>query len=831
MNPNLSLCIHGHFYQPPRENPWLEQIELQESARPYHDWNERVHSECYMPNTFARVLDAKGRIVNIVNNFEKISFNCGPTLLSWMQEKAPETYERILKADRESIKTQKGHGNAIAQAFHHIILPLANRRDKVTQIKWGIADFEKRFGRRPESLWLPETACNEETLEVLVEEDIRFIILSPYQAQEFRSLENGQWHDVSHGGIDPKRPYRIFLKNSPQQFIDVFFYDGPISRDVGFKDLAFEAQFFANRIQSAKSPDGDARQLIHIATDGETYGHHKAFGERALAYLLNSEALNRGFEIVNYGRFLEDCPPQFEVRLKEGASREGTSWSCEHGVGRWKENCGCHTGGFGDWNQEWRKPLRESLLGLRDEAEKVFVSLGGKLLSDPWDARNDYIHVVLDRSESSVEKFLRSHAAKTLDKKEKVMALKLLEMQRHAMMMFTSCGWFFSEISGAETVQILEYASRTIQLLEELTSKAYEETFLSKLEAAKSNLPEFKNGRGVYDKLVRPKKMTPGHFASLFAIASLFENYFPDGDSIQLYSTDFHVLHERKESFGDVKMGCGRVLLKSLLTHEETDIVFICVQMGLYDFRCSLTPFKSWEELEKLETAFFEHLHTLHLIELVRKMDDSFGKEYFSLKDLPVEDRTKMISILTCEMIEKLSVAYENLYEENRRMGEIYRSINLPAPPEILYAVQHTLARRVKKELMRLSEEGFVFRRALPIYRLLEIAKSFQVKITSEATAQFFTEALEKRIKNLGDSPKPEIILECIQLEKIAKKMDVYVHKRTSQDCFFKLMQRWMDHPSLLKNLSKEQADGLLQLCLQLNFNQQELKRILGAIE
>lgn len=826
MTPTLRLCIHGHFYQPPRENPWLEEIELQESARPFHDWNERVHSECYMPNTFARILDAKGRIINIVNNFEKMSFNCGPTLLSWMEEKDPETYERILKADRESLKHQKGHGNAFAQAYHHTILPLANRRDKVTQIKWGIADFEKRFGRRPESLWLPETACDEETLEVLVEEGIRFIVLSPYQAEAVRPLKSEHWQNVSGGEINPKHAYRIFLKKSPQEHIDVFFYDGPISRDVGFKDLAFEAQFFANRIQAAASGANDC-ELIHIATDGETYGHHKAFGERALAYLLNTEALTRGFAIVNYGRFLEDCPPEFEVKLKEGANHEGTSWSCVHGVGRWKENCGCHTGGLEGWNQEWRKPLRETLIWLRDEAEKVFISEGSRYLSNPWEARNDYISVVLDRSEESVQKFLNLHGSKNLDKNEKVTVLKLLEMQRHAMMMFTSCGWFFSEISGVETVQILQYAARVIQILEELTNKTVEETFLGKLEAAKSNLPEYKNGRGVYDRLVRPKKMTPGHFASLFAIASLFENYFTENDSAQVYSTDFRILHSRKESFGDVKMGFGRVLLKSLLTHEETDVIFICIQMGLYDFRCSLTPFRSWEELEKLETTFFEHLHMLHMVELVRKMDDSFGKEYFSLKDLPVEDRTKMISILTHEMIEKLSVAYENLYEENRRMGEIYRSINLPAPPEVLYAVQHTLVRRVKKELILLAEEGFVFRRALPIYRLLEVAKSFQVEIIKEETSQFFTEELEKRIKNLGDSPKIEIVLECIHLEKIARKMGVPIHKRSSQDVFFKLMQKWIERPALLKNLSKEQADSLLQLCLQLNFNNYELKRIL----
>ncbi|HEY9762282.1 MAG TPA: glycoside hydrolase, partial [Trichocoleus sp.] len=241
------VCIHGHFYQPPRENPYLNTVELQPSASPFHDWNERIHHECYRPNAFARILNDRGEVIRIVNNYEYISFNIGPTLMSWMENYDPITYQRILEADRRSCDRFGGHGNAIAQVYNHIIMPLANRRDKYTQIRWGKADFRRRFGRDPEGMWLAETAVDGETLEALVDEGIRFIILAPSQVQRCRPMAHGdhsagEWHEVGGGQIDPSRPYRCFLKDAngnphPERFLDVFFYDGPISRDMGFNDV------------------------------------------------------------------------------------------------------------------------------------------------------------------------------------------------------------------------------------------------------------------------------------------------------------------------------------------------------------------------------------------------------------------------------------------------------------------------------------------------------------------------------------------------------------------------------------------------------------------
>ncbi len=507
MSENISLCIHGHFYQPPRENPWTGEIEMQSSASPHHDWNERVYQECYLPNTEAKILDKKGKIINVVNNFEKMSFNIGPTLFSWLEAKHSKTYQKILKADETSRSAHQGHGNAIAQIYNHMIMPLANRRDQITQLKWGIREFKHRFKRDPEGVWLPETACNEGTLEILADERIKFIVLAPQQAKAVKTLKGTSWHDVSSGMIDPRFPYRLFVKGNPNKFIDIFFYDGSIAKDLAFGNLAFEAMYFADALDHAKAKSESRAQLIHTAADGETFGHHKAFGERALAYLLNAEASKRGYRIVNYGEFLESHPPRFEVRIKEGEDGDGTSWSCAHGVKRWKEHCGCQAGGPPEWTQHWRKPLRESLDWLRDELVKVFESYGSRCFKNMWGARNDYIQLILDHTPKTRWEFFEQHASKVLSDEEVILSSQLLEMQRYAMLMYTSCGWFFNDISGIETVQILQYAARAIEIARQITNQSFEEEFITRLAKAKSNVPEFKTGRGVYKKLVKPASL------------------------------------------------------------------------------------------------------------------------------------------------------------------------------------------------------------------------------------------------------------------------------------------------------------------------------------
>ncbi|MCX6572828.1 MAG: DUF3536 domain-containing protein, partial [Candidatus Aminicenantes bacterium] len=433
------ICIHGHFYQPPRANAWLEEIEVQDSAAPYHDWNERVSAECYAPNSAARILGARDRIVDIVNNYASISFDAGPTLLSWLERANPEVYRAILEADRTARDRFHGHGTAMAQAYNHIIMPLATSRDKRTQILWGIRDFESRFGRRPEGMWLPETAVDLESLDIMAEHGILYTVLAPHQAAEVRELGGGAWTDVGGGRVDPKRPYLCRLPSG--RTIALFFYDGPISHDLAFGDVLRNGVKFAERLVAAFSGAGGRAELVHIATDGESYGHHHRFGEMALAYALHHIEKNGLAEVTVYGDYLERFSPTDEIRIVEN-----TSWSCGHGVERWRSDCGDCSGMQPAWNQKWRAPLREAMIWLGDRAAEVFEAGLGAYAPDPWAVRDDYIRLILDRSPGSVEAFFADHIRRPLSPTDKVRVLKLLELARHAMLIFTSDGWFFDDI-------------------------------------------------------------------------------------------------------------------------------------------------------------------------------------------------------------------------------------------------------------------------------------------------------------------------------------------------------------------------------------------------
>ncbi|HXD30694.1 MAG TPA: DUF3536 domain-containing protein [Pyrinomonadaceae bacterium] len=486
-----ALIIHGHFYQPPRENPWTGVIEQQPGASPFHDWNERIHAECYWPNAFVQSGTEQS-----INNYTNISFNFGPTLLSWLQTHHVGTYDRILAADKESAGLRGGHGNAIAQAYGHAILPLCNDRDRLTQVLWGLADFRFRFGREAESLWLPETACNEATLDLLIEQGIRYVILAPGQAKRFRST-SAKWLDVTTNGIDTSRPYRYKHRTQSNRSLAVFFYDGRLSQAIAFEKVLRSSELLIDMIQDA----GSRGSMVNIATDGETYGHHFKFGDLALAHALEVEAKKKDLQVTNYGAFLEQHPPEIEVEINHGDSGEGSSWSCAHGVARWRGDCGCHTGGDAGWDQSWRAPLRAALDFLRDTLATHFEDLGRDLFLDPWDARNFYIDVMLDER-GSKGKFFSKQSRRALSENEQARALVLLEMQRNALLMFTSCGWFFSEISGIETVQILRYAARALELGEQLGISSPRKHFLEIMAEARSNIRENGNGAAIFQNLV-----------------------------------------------------------------------------------------------------------------------------------------------------------------------------------------------------------------------------------------------------------------------------------------------------------------------------------------
>jgi alpha-amylase/alpha-mannosidase (GH57 family) len=490
-----ALIIHGHFYQPPRENPRTGELERQPSAAPYHDWNERVHAESYGPNAFARI---GGDIAErVVNNYSFINFNFGPTLLSWLQKHQLRTYQRILEADRVSSAKRGGHGNAIAQAYGHAILPLANSRDRLTQVIWGLEDFRFRFGREPESIWLPETACNDETLELLIEQEMRYVILAPEQAWRIRRIGDELWTDVTATSLDNTQPYRFVHRDGSRRSVAVFFYNGPLARAIAFeKALTSSGELVDRFIRAAQ--DGP---LVNVATDGETYGHHFKFGDLCLAHALEVEAPQAGFQITNYGEYLDHHEPEHEVEINNGPAGEGTSWSCIHGVGRWSRNCGCYTGGESGWNQIWREPLRTALEFLRVDAANNFERFGTDLLKDPWQARNEFIRLILGEGQAS-EVFITGQARRALSHKEQQFALKLLEIQRNALLMFTSCGWFFSDLGGIETIQVLRYAARVIELQKELGIETRSAEFLEILSEARSNVVEKGTGADIFLRLL-----------------------------------------------------------------------------------------------------------------------------------------------------------------------------------------------------------------------------------------------------------------------------------------------------------------------------------------
>ncbi|AFY76980.1 MAG: DUF3536 domain-containing protein [Hydrococcus sp. C42_A2020_068] len=690
------VTVHGHFYQPPRENPYLNAIERQPSAYPFHDWNERIHHECYRPNAFARVVNDRGEVVGIVNNFEYLSFNIGPTLMSWLENYDIEVYQRIIEGDRKSCDRLNGHGNAIAQVYNHIILPLANRRDKYTQIRWGKEDFRKRFGRDPEGMWLAETAVDYATLTALIDEGIRFIVLAPTQAERCRpfSTEDDpepEWHEVGGGQIDPTRPYRCFIDDG--RYIDIFFYDGPISGDMGFDDVLQSSDCFAARIGQAVKGDRRQSQLISVATDGETFGHHKKGTEKCIAYACAVEFLRRDWTVTNFAHYLSLTPPTWEVVLKPV-----TAWSCSHGVDRWQDDCGC--GGGGEWHQQWRRPLRDALDWLRDELVKVYEETGRKFFKDPWLARDEYIQVILDRSTDKVEQFLSRHQNHQLASAEKTDALRLLEMQRHALLMYTSCGWFFEELSRPEGVQILRYAARALELAGEIAGVRLEEEFVRRLALAPSNLDRYRDGAEVYRQLVVSAQISTKQVAAHYAISSLFTNY---QEQQRIYCYDAQQLDYHKQYMGALTLAVGQVRLVSEMTWEEGHFVFAVLHLGGWDFHCCIQPFSGRLAYTQLKEQLFETLKQASAAQIVLAMSELFDDRSFSLQHLFVEERHRIMQQLAENTKKHLDRVYTQVYRDNYNILVAFQRDELPVPVELQMAAEIALSHRCSTTVTELE--------------------------------------------------------------------------------------------------------------------------------
>ena len=685
------LCVHGHFYQPPRENPSLEAVELQDSAYPYHDWNVKITSECYAPNATSRILDAEQRIIQLVNNYAQISFNFGPSLLSWMETKASKIYEALCEADKTSQANRSGHGNAIAQAYNHMILPLANARDKVTQVRWGLRDFEYRFGRFPEGMWLPETAVDTETLEVLAANGIKFTILAPRQAKRIRRRGVRTWRDVTSDRIDPSRAYLVQLPS--KRSISVFFYDGPISHGVAFEGLLDDGRRFADRLLSGFSDARQWPQLVHIATDGESYGHHHRYGEMALSYALHYIEANKLAELTNYGQFLERHPPDHLAEIVDNSS-----WSCVHGVERWRGNCGCNSGGHAGWTQEWRGPLRAALDWLRDRLIPLYEEKAAPLLKDPWSARDDYIRVILDRSQDNLSKFFADHATHALQPDEQVAALKLLEIQRHAMLMYTSCGWFFGELSGLETVQVIQYAGRAVQLAQNFLGDPIESDFLDRLAAAKSNLPEHGDGKQIYEKWVKPTFVTADQVAGHYAISSLFETY---SERTHIFCYDVEREDYSFEVNGKQRLAVGRARFSSEITRETASLGFGVLHLGDHNICGGARDFQDLKDYENLKKSLADSFAKADTAGAIHTLTETFSANAFSLRTLFRDEQRKIVDTILNESLETTTAAFQSIYENHAPLMRFLNGLGIPVPATFRSAAEIALNSVAKQAFER----------------------------------------------------------------------------------------------------------------------------------
>jgi alpha-amylase/alpha-mannosidase (GH57 family) len=785
------ICVHGHFYQPPRENPWLEAIQLQDSAYPYHDWNERITAECYAPNSVSRILDDQNRIVKLVNNYAKISFNFGPTLLSWLEAKSPDVYAAILEADRESQKKFSSHGSALAQVYNHMIMPLANSRDRHTQVLWGMRDFERRFKRAPEGMWLPETAVDLQSLEILAELGIRFTILAPHQARRVRRIAGRAWRDVGGGQIDPTQAYEQRLPSG--RTIALFFYDGPISRGVAFEGLLSRGEDLVDRLIGAFNEDRQWPQLVHIATDGESYGHHHRFGDMALAYALNTIEAKQLARLTNYGEYLERHPPTHQVEIVEK-----TSWSCFHGIDRWWSNCGCNSGGHPGWNQEWRTPLRDAVDELRDALAIPFEDKGREFLKDPWAARNDYLSIIHDRSINSVERFSGHHAVRPLNDADMTAALKLLELQRYAMLMYTSCGWFFDEISGIETVQVIQFAGRALQLAHELFGDSLESQFVERLAAAKSNLLELGDGRSVYEKFVRPAMVDWERVGAHYAVSSLFANY-PEQTKIYCYRAD------RKDyqvfEAGMAKMAVGQVNLTSEITRESALFSFGVVHMGDHNINGGVREFLGDEAEQILTREAVEPFLRADFPEVIRIMDRRFGKSNYSLRSLFRDEQRQVLDQILTSTLGEAETLYRQIYEHRAPMMRFLTNLQIPLPKAFYTAAEFVLNGYLRRALEQQEID------AERVKTLLETAKLEGV-VLDHATLEFaYRHNLERMMEQFAANPLMNLAQQVDSAASLIHALPFRVDLWKIQNAYYLLLQN--SYPTMQRQ--KERGDRTAQ--------------------
>ena len=799
-----AICVHGHFYQPPRENPWLETVEAQETASPYHDWNDRITAECYAPNSAARIVDRHNQIIRILNNYAHMSFNFGPTLLSWLEENAPRVHDAIVQADRRSQNRFSGHGSAMAQVYNHLIMPLASRRDRITQISWGIADFRHRFGRQPEGMWLPETAVDSETLDLLAQHGIRFVLLEPHQCARIRPLEKtpaakaapATWTDTPGASVDTTRPY--LLRTREGRSLAAFFYDGPRSRAIAFEGLLNSGEGFAQRLMSGFKAESRDAQIVHVATDGESYGHHHHYGEMALAWLLHwaeeQDRKDQSVRLTNYGEFLARHPPRFEAEIVEN-----TSWSCAHGVERWRSDCGCSSGKPG-WNQKWRAPLRETLDWLRDSIAPMVHDSASALFNDSDAARNGYISVVLDRSRESRDAFLAFHARRVLEDEERVRALMLMELERHAMLMYTSCGWFFDDISGIETVQIIAYASRVLQLAAYLfgpPAAALEDEFVARLAAAKSNLPDQQDGASIYNRLIRPMQVGLQQVAAHYAISSIFTSY---PDEVELFSYTVRRLGYQAATSGRVRMVIGQALVSSKITEAAEMVEFAVLHFGEQNITAAV---KSWDpQLAEAHTKFVAEAKTAvaraDFPEVVRCFDRHFGGQTYSIQSLFRDEQKRILEILLRGTIAEVENSLSAIYENQASLLHFLAQTGLPRPEALTLAATFAINAGLRKALESDPID------ALAARSWLGLAQADQVALDSRLLSFLADKRMKQVMVALHANPQDTQRLdEALLVARTLRELPFDLNLWQAQNLWYDAFRHIREHPPADESLEK----------------------------
>ncbi|MBM4288565.1 MAG: DUF3536 domain-containing protein [Deltaproteobacteria bacterium] len=826
------VVVHGHFYQPPRENPWIEEIEWEESAYPFPNWNARITRECYTPNTCARIRDDQLLLLDVINNFSHLSFNVGPTLLSWLEVNAPATYQRLLVADREST-SRLGFGNAIAQAYNHVILPLASDRDRETEIIWGLKDFAHRFGRPAEAMWLPETAVNLEVLQALVEHGMKYVILSPWQARRFRPLRGGAWQDVGSGTIDTTRPYRCFVPSggsaSARPYIDIFFYDGQTAAELSFGELLKDSARLLDQLGAKLTTDSSRPQLLNVATDGETFGHHKAFGEMGLAYALARLSPERGWSVTNFRAYLEIQAPTHEVEISLGLRGEGSAWSCAHGVDRWQRDCGCSTGGQTGWNQKWRTPLRQAFDHLNDRLAQIFTQEGGRYLQDPWAARNDYIEVILDRSEESREEFFRRHGAPKLKPQDRTKALKLLEMERHVLLMYTSCGWFFADLSGLESLQVMKYAARALQLGQEFTKTDLETPFLDILAQAKSNIPAMGNGRDLFLQKIRPSVITFPKLVNQFSI-SMMKNRHRQCDYC-IYQFRPELLNYEEKSQGGLELSLGRLSLTDGVTQESRILGYATLFLGSYLYRTQVKDGQSDAEFAEMVGVLGKALEETPE-DIANALASYFGSTYYSVRDMFKREKWEILQASLQPVQDTAQTGLLHAFQEARPLLFTMAEEGFVIPPVFKLAATAALSHRIMQLLDAWPANTDEPATKRDLADIIAIGSRINLQLKNDPAGRLLSAMLEQELATLSQTLSLEQARRVESLLSLKARLPLETDVMESQNLFFQLMEEHFPKLAAATRRGRGEpralAQVLLEIARRLNFNSRRYEQQLA---